>query len=101
MRSCGSNWDGSLNEPLVQALEMNRAIWSVLQAELMNTGNPLPQPVKVNLLKLSRIVDRVTFEIMAEPAADKLELLIDINVGIAEGLLSGPGVYRGPQTMCA
>lgn len=101
MRSCRQNWDGSLSDALSQALTMNRAIWTVFQGELLDTNNPLPQPIRVNLLKLSRIVDRVTFEIMAEPEADKLELLIDINIGIAEGLLSGPGVYRAPQTLCA
>lgn len=101
MRCCRQNWDGSLNDALSQALAMNRAIWTVFQGELLDTSNPLPQPIRVNLLKLSRIVDRVTFEIMAEPVADKLDLLIDINSGIAEGLLSGPGVHRTPQTLCA
>ena len=101
MCSCRQNWDGCLNDALSQALAMNRTIWTVFQGELLDTNNPLPQPIRVNLLKLSRIVERVIFEIMAEPVADKLELLIDINLGIADGLLSGPGVHRTPQTVCA
>ena len=101
LRSCRHDLNGTISEQLSQALAMNRAIWTVIQGDLLDANNPLPQPLRVNLLKLSSIVDRVTLEIMAEPIADKLELLIDINTGIAEGLLSGPGVYSMPQTRCA
>src|SRR5688572_15711799 len=84
----------TMNAQLSQALDMNRSVWTVLQNELMDTASPLPQPIRVNLLKLSRIVDRVTLEVIAEPVADKIDLLIDINTGIAEGLLSNPGSQR-------
>ncbi len=41
-----------------------------------------------DLLRLSGFVDKRTFEIMAEPEADKLIVLIDINRNIATGLSS-------------
>ena len=73
---------------LLEALRMNQSIWSILQTELLDTNNPLPQPLRLNLLKLSKIVDRETMALTAQPSVDKLELLIDINLGIAEGLLA-------------
>lgn len=104
LRVCHANWDGTLNDQLAQALEMTRAIWTVLQGDLMDTTSPLPQPLRVNLLKISSLIDRLVLEIVAEPVQAKVELLIDINVGIAEGLLSGPGAshgYRGAQALYA
>jgi len=59
----------------------------VLQAELMSDASPLPFPLRENILSLSSFVDRRTFEVMAYPQADKLEILIRINRGLADGLL--------------
>jgi flagellar biosynthesis regulator FlaF len=80
---------------------MNRRVWTVFQSDLMDTDNQLPQSVCVNLLKLSRIIDGVTLEIIAEPVSDNVDLLIDINIGIAEGLLSSTDTYCAPRTLCA
>lgn len=104
LRNCRDAWSGEMTDQCREAVEMNRAIWTVLQGELMAAGNPLPQPLKVNLLKLSLIIDRVTLGLLASPALSDIDLLIDINMGIAEGLLSRPAAapgFRGPMTLCA
>jgi len=81
-------WQEDIDHALLdQALKYNQALWSVLQAELMSDANPLPFPLRENILSLSSFVDRRTFEVMAYPQADKLEILIRINRGLADGLL--------------
>lgn len=68
------------------ALRYNQKVWSLFQAELTGTENTLPAQVKSNLLNLSAFVDRRTFEVIAYPDANKLEILITINKNIASGL---------------
>jgi len=81
-------WQEDIDHALLdQALKYNQALWSVLQAELMSDASPLPFPLRENILSLSSFVDRRTFEVMAYPQADKLEILIRINRGLADGLL--------------
>ena len=41
---------------------------------------------RLNLLQLSRFVDKRTFELLADPDAAKLQALIDINRNVAAGL---------------
>jgi len=48
--------------------------------------NPLPEEVKHNLLSLSLFIDRRTFEALAYPAPEKLDILININLNVAAGL---------------
>jgi flagellar protein FlaF len=48
--------------------------------------NPLPEDIKGNLLALSMFVDRRTFDALAYPAPEKLEILIRINNNVASGL---------------
>jgi len=48
----------------------------------------VPMDMRINLLKLSRFVDKRTSERMANPQPDKLLVLIDINRNIGSGLSS-------------
>lgn len=70
------------------ALKYNQQVWSFFQAEISSEENPLPVEIKKNLLTLSLFVDKRSFEIMAYPAPDKLDILISINQNLAAGLLS-------------
>jgi flagellar protein FlaF len=49
-------------------------------------GNPMPEEIKRNLLALSLFVDRRSFEALAYPAPEKLDILININLNVASGL---------------
>jgi flagellar protein FlaF len=85
--ACIQAWDtpecGALLE---EALRYNQRLWTLFQSELAQPANPLPGELKVNLLRLSAFIDKRTFEILAQPSADKLRALIDINRNIAAGL---------------
>lgn len=83
---CREQWVSSAPRELAEALQMNQAIWSIFQGDLLDAANELPVGLKANLLKLSVIVDRYTLDIQTNPEAEKLDLLIDINLAIAEGL---------------
>lgn len=76
---------------LDQALKYNQRVWSFFQVEVSSEENPLPVEIKRNLLALSSLVDRRTFDIMAYPDPDKLNMLIDINHNIAAGLRGDKG----------
>jgi len=82
-----NNWDTPERETkLDEALRYNQRVWTFFQAELLDAENPLPAEIKRNLLSLSGFVDKRTFDVMAFPAADKLDILISINKNIAAGL---------------
>lgn len=78
-------------ERLEYALKYNQRLWSFFQAEVSRPDNPLPNDLKHNLLALSVMVDRRIFDIMVEPKADKLDLVININRNIAAGLRGDTG----------
>lgn len=87
LKKCLNQWeDGSHHEALVQALKHNQRLWSVFQAELSKPDNPLPVPLKEQLLSLSLYIDKNTFYLLAFPDPEKLEAIIKINLNIAAGL---------------
>jgi flagellar protein FlaF len=85
-------WGGN-NQPdiLEEVLRYNQRLWTYFQVELVDSNNPLPLELKNNLLALSAIVDRRTFDILADPSPEKLDLLITINQNVTAGLNSGGG----------
>lgn len=87
LRSVQAQWDAPDRTVLLEeALRYNQRIWTILQVELTNPENPLPKEIKENLLTLSVFIDKRTFETMAYPSSDKLDVLININHNIAAGL---------------
>lgn len=87
LKHCQNNWDDEdRNLKLDEALKYNQKIWSIFQSELVKPDNPLPQKLKEDILSLSIFIDRRVFEVMAYPAPEKLEAIININLNLAEGL---------------
>jgi flagellar biosynthesis activator protein FlaF len=87
LQSIKDNWSGDQNGELLEdALNYNQKIWSFFQAELTMEDNPLPDEIKRNLLALSLFVDRRTFDVLAYPAPEKLDALINININVSAGL---------------
>ena len=87
LKDCQNKWDKEgHSQRLEEALRLNQRIWTIFQSELTGKDNPLPQNIKKNLLTLSMFVDKQTFEIMAAPASEKLDIIININLNIAAGL---------------
>jgi len=91
IKECQQNWGNiDLTEKLDEALKYNQKIWSLFQAELSKDENPLPRKLREDILSLSIFVDKRTFDIMAFPAPEKLNILVSININIAAGLRGNP-----------
>lgn len=92
MQELSHNWEApQLEERLEEALRFNQRVWSFFQVELSQEDNPLPAEIKRNLLVLSAFIDKRIFEVMAYPAREKLDILININRNISAGLRGDPG----------
>ncbi|HNA28917.1 MAG TPA: flagellar biosynthesis regulator FlaF [Thiobacillaceae bacterium] len=87
LKECQDEWGADGHEArLDEALKFNQRLWTVFQSELSSDENPLPVDIRRNLLNLSCFVDKRTFETLANPMSGNLNVLIDINRHIAEGL---------------
>ncbi len=73
---------------LDEALKYNQRLWTLFQAEMVEDESRIPAGIRQNILSLSTFVDQRTFEVMAYPAPEKLDILIQINRNLAEGLLA-------------
>jgi flagellar biosynthesis activator protein FlaF len=87
MRHVQAHWASpDRDRALEAALRYNQRLWTFFQVALLDEQNPLPQQVKEGVLRLSAFVDRRIFDVLAYPAAEKLDILIAINSNIAAGL---------------
>lgn len=87
LRVCQKKWaDNGRPEMLDEALKYNQRIWTIFQTELGRQDNPLPDHIKLDLLRLSSFIDKRIFEVMASPESEKLNIIIKINENIAAGL---------------
>jgi flagellar protein FlaF len=71
------------------ALRRNWRLWTIFQASLSEPDCAVPGPIRSNLLGLSNFVDRQTAELLAVRDAKKIDVLVNINRQISEGLLEG------------
>jgi flagellar biosynthesis activator protein FlaF len=86
-----NNWDApDRDELLDEALRYNQRIWSIFQGELLKEDNPLPRQLRSDILSLSAFIDKRTFEVMAFPDPEKLNVIVNINLNIAAGLRGQP-----------
>ena len=98
LKECQDNWaENAKGIKLEAALKYNQRVWTIFQAELEKPENPLPNALKVDLLRLSAFIDKRTFEAMAYPAPEKLTILISINQNIAAGLRKQPAAAGGAK----
>lgn len=68
------------------ALRFNQVLWTLIQSDLSEDADRLPDDLKSDLLSLSLFVDRQTVKALSEPKAGHLEALIEIDRNIARGL---------------
>ena len=92
LKKCQESWDSpDIEVKLDQALRYNQKIWSLFQGELEQENNPLPGKLKIDILRLAAFIDKRIFEVMAFPAPEKLNIIININQNLAAGLRDSPG----------
>ena len=87
LKECQDNWPKNGRSTMLEAaLKYNQRVWTIFQAEFEKSDNPLPNALKVDLLRLSAFIDKRTIEALAYPTPEKLTILININHNIAAGL---------------
>ena len=85
LQAVSESWDAKQTE-LGEALTYNRKVWTILSTAVAEDSNPLPLPVKQNIASLAIFIFNRTISVLAEPAPEKLKVLISINREIAAGL---------------
>jgi len=78
------------SEEFRDALTYNRKLWSVFASTVVVDENPLPEQIKQNIANLGIFILKHTVNVQAQPAPEKLDVLININREIAAGLYSKP-----------
>jgi flagellar protein FlaF len=82
----------SRDAPLDQrraALRRNWRLWTIFQASLLDPACALPVAIRSNLLGLANFIDRHTAQLLATGEPAKIDVLVNINRQISEGLLAG------------
>lgn len=91
LQACQDHWDAPEHaQHLQDALAFTQHLWTIFQVELTSEENQLPPDLTQNLLQLSVLIDQGVFDIIADPAPEKLTQLIMINHDIAAGLAAAP-----------
>lgn len=80
------SWDGEDKNRFLDDLTYNRRIWTFLLAAVAEEENPLPDAIKKNIIDLGIFIMNHTLKAQAEPAVEKLDVLISINRNLAQGL---------------
>ena len=89
--TCRGHWgDAGHDKRLREALTFTQRLWTIFQVELTSNKNVMPPEIVHNLLNLSQFIDQSIFDIQANPAPEKLDILISINREIAAGLEAAP-----------
>ena len=77
-------------EEYSKALRFNHLLWTIIQADLTEPENQLPNEIKANVMSLSIFVDKQTTKAMRSTSTTDLDVLININRNLAAGLRSTP-----------
>ena len=93
LNKCAQLWperdSKHFQEKLDEALRFNQKLWTLLQMELSNPEHPAPEPLRKNLLRLSRYIDQRIFSLFAGGELGDLHMLSKINEELAAGLFAG------------
>ncbi|GAB6054448.1 hypothetical protein JCM17960_32680 [Magnetospira thiophila] len=85
-------------EEMQAALRLNWQLWTIFQSELLSPNCTVPDDVRSNVLSLANFVDKHTLEIMPNPSAEKIDVLININRELSGGLATAPEEASAPTT---
>jgi flagellar protein FlaF len=85
LKDIQTDWDPR-NANLRSALLFNRKLWQIFVTAALEDDCPHSKEVRENIANIGVFVFSRTFETELEPAPDKLDALIDINMNIAAGL---------------
>jgi flagellar protein FlaF len=77
----------------IEALAINRRLWTLLASDCAAEGNALPKPLRAQIISLSLFVDRHSSAVMREGAS--IDILIDINRTMMQGLSATASPQQG------
>jgi flagellar biosynthesis activator protein FlaF len=77
---------GVKGTPLVDAIDRNRRLWSMLAGDCMSEGNQLPKELRAQIVSLAIWVSKYSSDVTQQGAP--LDPLIDVNRNIMQGLQS-------------
>lgn len=88
-----------------EALRLNWRLWTIFQADLTVSLEADPtNELVINMLTLCQFVDHHTVDALAEPTAEKMDVLVGLNRQIAAGLnesLEREGASKAPAQPAA
>ena len=79
------NWDDRRPD-LSSALLFNRKLWTIFLTSVTREDNPLPRQIRENVANLGLFVMSHSLKVQANPAPNRLDVLIAINRELAAGL---------------
>ena len=79
---------GAKGTPLVDVIDRNRRLWSMLAGDCMSAGNQLPKELRAQIVSLAIWVSKYSTDVMQQDAP--LDPLIDVNRTIMQGLQASP-----------
>jgi len=77
---------GAKGMPLIDVIDRNRRLWSVLAGDCMSDGNQLPRELRAQIVSLAIWVSKYSTDVTQKGAP--LDPLIDVNRNIMQGLQS-------------
>jgi flagellar biosynthesis activator protein FlaF len=84
------DWDQGRDD-LFLALQFNRRLWSIFLSSVTRSDSILPPELRHNVANLGIFVMKHSLAVQVDPAAQKLDVLININRNLAAGLRASPG----------
>lgn len=69
-----------------QAVRFNHLLWTIIQADIAEESNTLPDELKANIMSLSIFIDGQTEDALRSLDVSKLPVMVSINQNIAAGL---------------
>ncbi len=75
---------------ILAATRLNWRLWTIIQADLLEPECQVPTDIRSNMLSLAAFVDKHSIHILAQPVAEELDVLININRGVSAGLSAAP-----------
>ena len=82
-------WESNTPEQMDEALTYNRQIWMMFVDTAMEDKDPSrPTELRSNIANLGLFIFKHTVDVLANPKKEKLNVLIEINREIAEGLMT-------------
>lgn len=94
-----ADWGAQSSDDLASILKYNRSIWLMFyDTALENVDGLYPQDLRNNITNLANFIFKREIEILAKPEKEKLDILININRNIAQGLMKGVAANPLPAT---